>query len=218
MKRVQYLAYGIWLAKHCRSIWKGKEVGHVVEWTITGKEPMRDFQRKKMFSAETSPYLSGKSLTIQEAKALTEKIWASAWKKSNFPDHRRAVKIEALSNRVKRWGGLSFGGRIQIGNPTDERILLHELAHELSPAGEKHGPIFACTFLALIERWHSGHGFPAPGILKAKYGIDADKPVQLLRSRFQRGKVKVGKLPGPKLASKSQSIWSPELGRWYTVE
>lgn len=86
-------------------------------------------------------------------------IYHSDWMDTKHPF---ALTPALEYNPTMKWGGCTNGKVIAL-RTLEQRILLHEVAHRLSPLDEGHGVVFARTFLALVREFM---GFDEYALLK----------------------------------------------------
>ncbi|MCA1846964.1 MAG: hypothetical protein LC792_27965 [Actinobacteria bacterium] len=100
---------------------------------------------------------------LREVRAYVEGLVASDWWADRWP-HIDSIPVGRT--RSARFGGYAVEGtgEIRLGS-LRESVLLHEIAHVVTPGGG-HGPDFVDALLALVrERL----GFPTYGALLAEF-------------------------------------------------
>lgn len=164
----RYIGSDRYEVKHCRVWWMVKEVSEgQFAWIKVMNAIKSDSQRQRVYNA-CWPVPTGQNLSILAARSYVRKILESGWFKTYYPNHKRPIKIEQLSSRVKAiTSGWSEGGTIRVRPITNERTLLHEVAHEVCPLNELHGPIFTQTLIKFTARWHSDP--KAAAIMRASF-------------------------------------------------
>jgi len=91
--------------------------------------------------------------TVAKCQALVDKVVGSRWWKSRSTVREVAV-LTGQGARTARAAHYARGPVIKL--PLWARtkpVILHELAHHLAGLDEKHGPVFAADYLALVQRW-----------------------------------------------------------------
>lgn len=129
---------------------------------------LRDFQRAKLYKSEEGLPEGRRFDALSDIKRYVERALASKWLQTRFPDaptqieigDGRAAKSAIAYVHGTRWSQES--GRVIDARSYPrlifprcsryERVVLHELAHALSPA-DRHGPRFATTYLQLIRHY-----------------------------------------------------------------
>jgi putative metallohydrolase (TIGR04338 family) len=126
---------------------------------------MRDSQRSRVYKAENSTVcrqsvsreaikrlVNGRkvrttgNVDIKECQAYLDYVLTSAKFQSRWG--RRHIEVRHKTNGAATGGG----GVICLPPPLrTEGVILHELAHCLTPTTEAHGPLFAATLLTLVR-------------------------------------------------------------------
>lgn len=123
---------------------------------------VRDYQRKRVYRAGWDTWSTGwhpnytvekhwPLMTLVHMRNWTARLWADADLRANPALRFRDTppRLRVTSGHGARW---SSGAReIKFGPAyTTLPILLHELAHELNPTDDRHGPAFVRAHLALV--------------------------------------------------------------------
>lgn len=126
----------------------------------------RDSQRSKVYKAEWMLRRAGapgaeRIESVHEIQVYLDKLTASAWWKRNFPHvkfRRRRYGEPDSVILVKDGRGRSSAGGCsytqEISMPTWSRtkaVILHEVAHVVSPRGAWHDWRFCANFLKLVQ-------------------------------------------------------------------
>lgn len=127
---------------------------------------IRDNQKSRLYSAQSFLYDTGKTVIKTGSKNFPE-LKFNLTRQSSIHDCQSYLNIicdqywfrQRFGNRPKifiesgRGGGQAFGNRkIKLGTwARNESIILHELAHCLSPQYIKHNAEFAGIFLFLVK-------------------------------------------------------------------
>lgn len=125
--------------------------------------PWRDHQREKLYTAERlafAPFIGSKAVrryeTVAECQRRVDAIMGSETAKNiacrfGSTEAPRPVKVD--DGAGCRFAG-SYGGTIKLPRHARiEWVILHELAHELTPRIVSHQWPFAATYLALVSRF-----------------------------------------------------------------
>lgn len=143
-------------------------------WRNYGEEdapfPERDFQRRRCYDAERLfinlletqlKYTPKRYESVEEIQALVNKICSYAWFKrrwypsETFTPAKKVISVKDGRGRKRAGGGYKtlWYGYITIPIwARDEIVILHELAHAITPpsTGGCHGRFWARTFLELV--------------------------------------------------------------------
>jgi len=95
---------------------------------------------------------------LREVRAYVDELVASDWWADRWP-HIDAIPVGRT--RSSRFGGYAVDGtnEIRLGKLT-EPVLLHEIAHVVSP-GAGHGPAFLAALGALVRERLGFHSYGA---------------------------------------------------------
>lgn len=116
----------------------------------------RDSQRTKVYRAEWAFWSKqdtpSKIITLDQAKAIRDYVWSLPYR--TFPDVVRLGRRPELVLGKGRGGATSYFGKIKFKGKDSiiPWIVVHELAHEISPTWERHGPVYCGVYLHLVER------------------------------------------------------------------
>jgi hypothetical protein len=106
---------------------------------------IRDNQRSKVYAAEFSVFKEGQTIPDHKLQAYADTVLDKRVVRSRWGIKK--VRVEFGRNSAA-----SYGGRITLGVPSrNEWVMLHELAHELTPQEIGHGPEFVGVYLFLVE-------------------------------------------------------------------
>lgn len=114
----------------------------------------RDQQRQRVYDAENALPSNGREYpTVADCKRRVNQIVNSAWWKKRTHKRRRLVSVHDGRGHRR---AVSYGGTIALPKwARNDRVILHELAHEACPRGEKHGSQFARTYYDMVRRFWS---------------------------------------------------------------
>lgn len=124
-----------------------------------------------LYAAEDAA-LTGRGILfsgLAEAQRYADRLVASDWWGERWP---QVDRVAVGRSRSRRWDGYTV---LAPGVPEirlsslRQRVLLHELAHAVTP-GAGHGPPFVAAYLALVRR---EMGFHAYGALLHELGSQA---------------------------------------------
>jgi putative metallohydrolase (TIGR04338 family) len=95
---------------------------------------------------------------LREVRAYVDDLIAGDWWADRWP-HIEAIPVSRT--RSGRFSGYAVegSGEIRLGSLT-ERVVLHEVAHVVSP-GAGHGPAFVDALLALVRERLGFHAYGA---------------------------------------------------------
>lgn len=114
---------------------------------------MRDTQKQRLYDAENRLPRGREYPTMREAQRRVDAIVGSEWWKRNAVNGGWKTHVHVEDGRGRR-RALSYGGSIALPKwARCERVILHELAHEAMPRGERHGPNFARTLHGMFRRF-----------------------------------------------------------------
>lgn len=114
-------------------------------------------QQEAVYAAERGA-LGGYGRRFQnvgEIRAYVDRLVDSDWFHDRWPDVGR-VAVSRI--RSSKWAGVASARSLSIAiayGAAGEAVVLHELAHVVSPPDAGHGPVFCFAFLALV-REHMG--------------------------------------------------------------
>src|SRR5688500_7785550 len=103
---------------------------------------MRDSQRQRCYDAENQIGDGRAYPTVGECQRRVDAIVGSKWWREHA--HRGVYgprsKVTVHDGRGHR-NATSYGGTVALPKwARNDRVILHELAHEALPRGERHGP------------------------------------------------------------------------------
>jgi putative metallohydrolase (TIGR04338 family) len=95
---------------------------------------------------------------LREVRAYVDDLIGSDWWADRWP-HIEAIPV--VRTRSGRFSGYAVegSGEIRLGSLT-ERVVLHEVAHVVTP-GAGHGPVFVDALLALVRERLGFHAYGA---------------------------------------------------------
>lgn len=117
------------------------------------KVSKRDFQRKKVYTAEKILGTGNLLPEMNDIQKLCNRVYKSKWREKHFPDIKGIVAHDG--RRRIRAGGCNRSGYVHIKMPRWSRcdwLTLHEIAHGLCPH-DKHGPKYTRAYLMLVRRF-----------------------------------------------------------------
>ena len=97
---------------------------------------------------------------LGEVRAYVDELVAGEWWAARWP-HIDAIPVGR--SRSRRFSGYAVEGGAEIrlaGSPVREPVLLHEIAHVVSP-GAGHGPAFLAALGALVRERLGFHSYGA---------------------------------------------------------
>lgn len=134
---------------------------HLLSLTSTWRATRpRDRQRSRVYrwEAAVARQLRGSSLlppefeTLEECAAFAQVVWRKERGRVGLASHK-APAIER-PHRGQRRALAHHDHRITLPRWARSRwVILHELAHRLTPADEAHGPRFVGVLIGLAARW-----------------------------------------------------------------
>jgi len=93
-----------------------------------------------------------------EAQRYVDALVASDWWGGRWPEIDR---VAVGRSRSRRWDGYAVAGEHEIRLASrEEPVLLHELAHLVTP-GDGHGEAFAAALLDLVRHQMGFHAYGA---------------------------------------------------------
>lgn len=158
---------------------------------------MRDTQKQRVYDSEEAAARAcgaekfGQTIPNDQLQAWVDKALAKRAVRSRWPND----SVEVVLKRGGTAYGYKFGGsgkyRHRITLPAFSRnpwVILHELAHCLSPSGVHHGPEFAGVYLHLVRAVLGAEAGAAllaefrtaPKVRHNRKGIPDPKPVESL--------------------------------------
>ena len=133
-------------------IQKAKETGNYREW-------LPDTQRQRVYESEWAwnwGNPADRRISMEEAKEITEDFLAKPWVIERFGP-QETIEIKPGRGGKIAW---AYNAERKILFPEPCRyleILIHEIAHILSPFGARHGHEFCETFLYCVRHYFGEH-------------------------------------------------------------
>ena len=118
---------------------------------LMGRE--RDFQRQRCYDSENEVRHKMPNNPRYEKVAEIEQYVDALFKKSWFKRRWGSTRVPSVHDGRGYVNACSYGGMIVLPRWARTRlVILHELAHEVTPtsAGGGHGRYWACAFLELV--------------------------------------------------------------------
>lgn len=131
---------------------------------ILASKPKRDSQRRRVYAADRRVGFGRRFATIDEAQLFLEEVICSRWwhlqvARSNYLDQTLDFDYpETVRLQLKRRGKSSSGNWMTatirlVSKHLCVRILLHELAHVVTPIQHlAHGREFCRNYLQIVRR------------------------------------------------------------------
>lgn len=115
----------------------------------------RDTQKARAYRSESVLY-SKAHLGHDETRAMIDRVMRSKWMGRHAPVVARRYRLGWLTVRCEARGHISRAGRTGItlrGRSIPAWLVLHEIAHVLSPEDPGHGHQWAAIYLRLVRRF-----------------------------------------------------------------
>jgi putative metallohydrolase (TIGR04338 family) len=113
-------------------------------------KPVRDFQRNRVYTAERRVTLGKRISKVPDIQAYVNSIISMPEFRNHFP---RCHFVDVKDGRgCRRAYGSAYEGFIKMPVwSRHELIIIHEVAHVVSPLDAHHGPVYCGNYLWLIN-------------------------------------------------------------------
>src|SRR4051812_28459114 len=113
----------------------------------------RDAQRQRLYRWERSAIGRGDKLPVLQAIELVAAVWVAECARYGRAGVPVPEVVVSRRNRPSAAHACAMDHQIVLGViATCKEVILHEVAHMLSPAEEAHGPRFVGILIGLLSR------------------------------------------------------------------
>lgn len=135
----------------------------------------REYQKSKVYDWEEANIPKGQSIKFADAQAYVNEVWAALGLK--YPPI-----VHELPKQTRKWAGKGHRNGVWLPTTTNERVILHELAHSLTMTlhgfadadDTGHGPEFVGMYIQLVGKFMGLSTF-ALWFSAEKFGIEYEK-------------------------------------------